>query len=121
MLNDYRWLVELLVGLGASAVGWFVGRRQKNNTFLGELQDSINALATKNAEQMNEILKLREQIVELRTENLTQTKELEQMRGENRELNEQVTALRKENLEFKEQITILTQQLSNIKSITRSK
>lgn len=121
MLDEYRWLVEIAIGLSTSVVGWLVGRRQRNNTFLGELQDSINVLAAKNAEQMNEILKLRREIVELRTENLTQTKELEQMRGENRKLNEQVTALCQENQELNSKITALTKQLSNIKSITRSK
>lgn len=121
MLNDFRWLIEIVVGLITSLAGWLVGRRQKNNNFLGELQDSINALATKNAEQMNEILKLREEIVELRTENLEQTKELERMRRENSQLNEQVAALRQENQELSVKVTALTEQLSGIKTITRTK
>lgn len=121
MLSEYRWVVEIVVGLLTSSVGWLVGRRQRNNVFLSELQSSIDSLAAKNAEQMNEILKLREQVVELRTENLTQSKELVQVREENRMLNEQITALRKDNRELNAKVSALTEQLSGVKTITRTK
>lgn len=92
--------------------GWLVGRRQKNNQFLGDLQGSINLLADKNREQMNEILKLREEIIKLRDENLTQSKEIA---AQSRE----ISALKEENAGLREQIASLQEQLSNIKTITR--
>ena len=117
--NDYRWLVELGIGTLTALAGWFAGRRQKNNSFLTELQASIDTLAAKNAEQMNEILKLREEVIKLRSENLTQSKELAQVREENRQLNEQMTMLRKENESLNEKVTNLTNQLAGVKTITK--
>ncbi len=93
IFEELRWLFEILIPLGASAMGWFVGRKQRNNRFLEELQSSVNLLAAKNAEQMEEILKLREEIV----------------------------ILRSENLEFKAQVDKLTNQLAGVKTITKTK
>lgn len=112
VMEEYRWIVEIAVGAVTSLAGWLVGRRQRNNSFLGDLQASINALAAKNAEQMNEILKLREEVISLRSENYAQSKKIDAQSDE-------ITALRRENSQLKEQIDSLQQQLSGIKTITR--
>jgi chromosome segregation ATPase len=120
-LNSLRWLFELGLGLLTSVAGWIVGRRKRNNLFLEDLQRSIDALAAKNAEQMNEILKLREEVVNLRTENLSQSKEILALRDDNKQLSEQVAFLREENSTLNEKVSLLTEQLSGVKTITRSK
>ena len=110
--ESYRWIIELCSAVVLPALGWIVGRRQQNNTFLGELQESINLLAAKNGDQMNEILKLREEIIKLRSENLEQSKEIA---AQSRE----IASLKKENGELKKQVADLQEKLSGIKTITR--
>lgn len=106
-LNSLRWLFELGIATLTSLAGWIVGRKKRNNSFLEDLQRSIDALAAKNAEQMNEILKLREEVVNLRAENLAQSKEILALREDNKFLTEQVESLRN--------------QLAGVKTITKSK
>jgi len=120
-MEEYSWLIEILLPVAASVAGWLVGRKQRNNSFLAELQGSINTLAAKNADQMDEILKLREEIIKLRSENLAQSQELARVREENRLLNEQMTALRKENQELNEKVSALTEQLSGVRTITKTR
>ena len=120
-INSLRWLFELALGVLTSIAGWIVGRRKRNNSFLADLQRSIDALAAKNAEQMNEILKLREEVVILRTENLAQSKEILALREENKELSAQVESLREENGALNEKVSRLTEQLAGVKTITRGK
>lgn len=137
-MEDFRWLIELITGLVATATGWIVGRRQRNNAFLGELQSSIDALATKNSQQMDEILKLREQVIDLKTENVSQSKEITRLRKVNDVLKQQMTELRAENQklsaklnaltelraenqELSAKLNALTEQLSGVKTITKSK
>ena len=106
-MERYRWIIEICVGLLTSGAGWLAGRRARNNAFLSDLQKSIDTLAAKNAEQMNEILKLREEVIILRSENLSQSKE--------------ISLLREENEKLRQQVSDLQQQLSNIKTITKIK
>lgn len=114
-------LAEVLTPLLTGIVGWSVGRRKRNNDFISELQNSINALAAKNAEQMEEIIKLRDEVVKLRSENFELTKEVDHLTGANRQLTQEVEALRKENEQLNRQIQQLTTQLDNVKTITKSR
>jgi septal ring factor EnvC (AmiA/AmiB activator) len=116
-----KWAIGILIPVVTSLCGWWAGRRQRNNDFIGALQRSINELSAKNSEQMNEILKLREEIITVRTENMEQSRELNVLREENRQLNEQVAALREENRLLSEQVQQLHDQLSGVKTITKSK
>ena len=45
--------------------GWWAGRRKQRNDFISELQASIDLLAEKNKSQMEEIINLRNKVVEL--------------------------------------------------------
>lgn len=119
--NNYRWLIDVAVGGISSLAGWLAGRKQKNNDFLKELQGSINALAAKNAEQMDEIIKLRGQIVLLRTENLELSKGQERLIRENAELKEEVSKLREDNAKQSMIIDQLQQKLEGVKTITRTR
>lgn len=116
-----KWAIGILIPVITSLAGWWAGRRQRNNDFIGALQKSINELSMKNSEQMNEILKLREEIITVRTENMEQSRELNTLREENRQLNEQVAALREENRILSEQVQQLHDQLAGVKTITKSK
>lgn len=119
--NNYRWLIDIAVGGVSSLAGWLAGRKQKNNDFLKELQGSINALAAKNAEQMDEIIKLRGEIVLLRTENLELSKGQERLIRENAELKEEVSKLREDNAKQSMIIDQLQQKLEGVKTITRTR
>lgn len=52
----------------AGAVGWFIGRRKQKNDFLAELQASIDLLATKNRELMEEVVALRRENAKMQIE-----------------------------------------------------
>lgn len=118
-MDEYRWIAELALGVISSIAGWLVGRRQRNNNFLAELQKSINNLAEINSKQMEEILKLRENVITLRSENFFLKQSLSQVQKENESLNLQMAALREENQKLSEQVSALSEQLSGIRTITR--
>jgi hypothetical protein len=48
-----------------AVVGWFAGRRKRNNDFLRDMQASIDLLSEKNRELMNEVIVSREKIMML--------------------------------------------------------
>lgn len=120
-LAEFQWLIDAAIGLASSIAGFFIGRQKKKNDFLSELQSSIDMLSKKNAEQMDEILKLREQVVILREENLELRKSQERLIVENTQLKAEVSQLRKENKEQSERIEQLQEQLRGVKTITKSK
>lgn len=120
-LAEFQWLIDAAIGLASSIAGFFIGRQKKKNDFLSELQSSIDMLSKKNAEQMDEILKLREQVVILREENLELRKSQERLIVENTQLKAEVVQLRKENKEQSERIEQLQEQLRGVKTITKSK
>ena len=96
--------ITTILGYIFSAVtgvaGWFVGTRKRNNDFLGEMQESINKLATENKKLMAELL-------EVRRQNLDLQMKINELLGENKTLNDQIQQLNK--------------NLSNVKTITKSK
>ncbi|MDR1878289.1 MAG: hypothetical protein LBQ64_01845 [Bacteroidales bacterium] len=81
-------LTPVCTGIAAVA-GWFFGRRKQKNDFLNELQSSIDLLAGKNRELMQEV-------VQLRNDNATLLSNQEQMRIDLDKMNKENTALRKE-------------------------
>lgn len=72
----------------AGLFGWAVGKRKQDNSFISELQDSINLLAKDNKE-------LREELISVRKEYTRQSILLEQISGENKMLKEQIDTLTK--------------------------
>lgn len=120
-LVEYQWLINTVIGVASTIAGYLIGRRKEDNDFLSELQSSIDMLSKKNAEQMDVILKLREQVVTLREENLDLHKSQERLLKENKQLKDEVLLLRKENKEQSERIEQLREQLRGVKTITKSK
>jgi len=96
----------------AGVVGWIVGRRKQKNDFLGELQSSIDMLAEKNKEQMQEILNLRSEIIKLQDENSLirrdQIDEIIKLKGD-------MIKLQDENSQLRKEVDSLKTQLGNIK------
>jgi allophanate hydrolase subunit 2 len=73
----------------AGVVGWFFGRRKQKNDFLKDLQASIDLLAEKNRQLMEEVVKLREENALLR----------EEVESLNRKYNQALRAIKKQNNE----------------------
>lgn len=53
----------------SGVVGWFAGRRKRNNDALATMQKTIDDLAAKNAEYLAEITTLRSQVADLAADN----------------------------------------------------
>lgn len=98
-----NWGLPIITGI----VGWFTGRRKRNNDFLADLQSSIDLLSKKNSELMKQVL-------ELNTTVLTLTEE-------NAALKLEIQAVRRENSEMSEEISRLREKLEGVKTITRVK
>lgn len=94
-------VVSLLTAFG----GWFVGRRKRNNDFLGELQNSIDLLTEKYTKTLTELVSVKEQNAKL-------------LIGQN-EMSIELKAVREENSLLKKEVEELTTQLANVKIITR--
>jgi len=114
-----RIIIEVALPVVVGVAGFIAGRRKRDNDFLSELQSSIDMLSAKNREQIDEIIKLREQVVKVREENLELSKSQEKLIRENTELRAEVNRLREENQKQCELIMNLQEQLSCIKTITR--
>lgn len=102
-----RWIVELLIPIVTAVVGYFVGKKKRDNDFLSELQHSIDLLSEKNAQLIRETISLNETVVALRKENA--------------ELKNEVSLLREENKALTADVSSLREQLNGIKTITRVK
>ena len=113
-------LVEVIaVPIITAVIGYFTGHKKRKNDFLSDLQGSIDLLSGKNRELMDEVIKLRGQVVTLREENLELTKSQERLIRENADLRSEVAHLREENARQSELIEQLQQQLSGVKTITK--
>ncbi|MEG1008908.1 MAG: hypothetical protein RSE41_04065 [Clostridia bacterium] len=82
LLNYMPYVVSGVTGL----LGWIVGKKRSDNSFISELQDSINLLAKDNKE-------LREELIAVRKEYANQSVLLEKIRLENLDLKEQLNIL----------------------------
>lgn len=102
---DITTLIGYIFSALTGIAGWLVGRRKQQNDFITDLQSSINLLAEKNRELLDEIISLRQQNAELLSNQAEMKKEM--------------AALRKENAGLKKEIEELNEKLSNVKTITR--
>lgn len=114
-------VLNVLLPVATGIAGWLVGRRRRDNNFLGDLQGSVNMLTEKNSDLVEQVIKLRDQIVDLRTENLELRKRQEVLIAENGALKQEVSRLKEENIKLAEQVDILSGQLANVKTITKTK
>lgn len=70
----------------AAVLSYFAGKKKRQNDFLQDLQTSIDMLAKKNAELLDELVKVKEQNVQLKVS-------VEQLTLDNEKLSEQVKNL----------------------------
>ncbi len=73
----YKWLTFTLPVV-TSIVSWLLGRRQRNNTTLRQMQESIDMLVLKNSELYQRVIEQNARIVELQRENYTLRQRVEQ-------------------------------------------
>ena len=89
----------------SSAATWIVGSRKRNNSFIKDLQNSIDLLAEKYTDTLDKLTELRCENAELKSAQSQMLLEIKSLRIENQEL--------------KKNIDKLNEKLSSIKSFTR--
>ena len=74
-------ILPFVVSIGTFIAGLFMGKRKRNNDFLCELQTSIDLLSAKNKDLVHEVINLRGEVVQLKSENAALRKEVEELNG----------------------------------------
>ncbi len=98
--DAYNW-VTLLPAPVTAIIGWFTGRRMRNNDAIQKMQETINLLASKNSELYAKIEEQNKRISQ-QTEKIAElTQELTLVRKENAELKDGQIRISKENAELK--------------------
>ena len=98
--DAYKW-VTLCITPVTAIIGWFAGRRMRNNDAIQKMQETINLLASKNSELYAKIEEQNKRISQ-QTEKIAElTQELTLVRKENAELKDGQTRISKENAELK--------------------
>jgi peptidoglycan hydrolase CwlO-like protein len=97
-MNTMVMILGYVMAPITGVVTYFATRKKQRNDFLQNQQESIESLTRANKEMVSEILNLRKEILQ----------------------NSQIILdLRTENAIMKEQITSLSEQLRNVKTITK--
>jgi peptidoglycan hydrolase CwlO-like protein len=84
-----NWLLPTLtivLPVISSAVTWGVSRRQRNNSFIANLQQSIDLLSEKYTKALNELIMLREENNDLKAMQHELLCSLRRLEAENKEL-----------------------------------
>lgn len=96
---DINTLIGYLINPITLAVGWIFGRRQRRNTAIQSLQETIQLLSNTIQDDNQKIVSLMTEIQEVRRENAELKAgqkelldEIEALKAENRELNELIRA-----------------------------
>lgn len=108
--NPYMWATLLLTPISA-IVGWFAGKRRRNNDTLQELQKTVDMLVKKNSDLYAKITEQNKLICNLNDKNSELNSQLVEVRRENGELKEgqermskQLTAVQKENAQLRKEL-----------------
>lgn len=96
---DINTLIGYLINPITLAVGWIFGRRQRRNTAIQSLQETIQLLSNtiqddnqKIVSLMNEVQEVRHENAELKAGQQELLDQIEALKTENRELNELIRA-----------------------------
>ena len=68
-MNEILQWSNLLLTPISGIVGWFAGRRIRNNNTLNEMQKTIDLLVKKNKELVDEVIRVRMSVAKLEAEN----------------------------------------------------
>lgn len=74
--------------------GWLAGTRKRRNTFLHDLQESINLLSSENHRLLGELTDVNHQLVNIKKENEELKASVDRLCSENSQLKEEVRGLR---------------------------
>lgn len=102
---NFSSLLTIATPILTAIIGWLGGRRKQNNDFLKDLQESVDMLADRNKQLLNELIEVRGENAKLLTNQAEMKVEIEQLRRENAELHNEIAQLK--------------DTLSNVKTITR--
>ena len=98
-------ILSILIPIISAVGGWFVGTKKRNNDFISQLQSSIDLLSEKYTATLNKLIEVEKQNADL-------------IIGQNKMIGE-MKELQLENGKLQKQVTDLTEQLQNVKIITR--
>lgn len=104
-MNVLTALTPYVLSLLSVIVGWFIGRRKRNNDFISELQHSIDLLSEKYTNTLNQLISVKQQNAELIINQNSMALDMKELRAENAGL--------------KKEIEELTLKLQDVKIITR--
>lgn len=109
----YTWVALIVLPTISSIISWFVGKRQRNNDAIENLQKTVNSLVAKNSELYGKIVDQNKIICDLNDKNNDLGLQLKEVRKENAELkvgqermSAQLTKVQKENAGLKRQLAI---------------
>jgi len=74
-------ILPFVVSIGTFIAGLITGKKKRNNDFLSDLQTSIDLLSVKNKDLLHEVINLRGEVVQLKSENAALRKEVEELNG----------------------------------------
>ena len=88
------WLLSVITG----AVSWLAGTRSRRNSVYQELMETIKTLTSQNHDLQEQVVRLQDEVIEVRRENAqlkagqeTMTRQLSELQKENSELRAIVT------------------------------
>ncbi|MCQ2067485.1 MAG: hypothetical protein MJY68_00045 [Bacteroidaceae bacterium] len=83
-----------IIPVVTAVTGWFAGMRKRKNTFLQDLQDSINLLSAENHRLLGELTEVNRDLVGIKKENAELKVAVDRLCSENSQLKEEVRGLR---------------------------
>ena len=78
-----------------AVVGWFAGRRARNNDMLNRMQETIDMLVDKNSKLIEQMTQLREENSQLKTQLIAVRNENAELKDGQEELKRQLVAFEK--------------------------
>ena len=84
------YIIPMLTALA----GWAAGTRKRNNSFLQNLQDSINLLTSENKKLLEDLTSVNKEIVNVRKENEELKASIDRLCTENAQLKEEIRQLK---------------------------
>ena len=78
----------------SAVTGWFAGMRKRKNSFLQDLQESINLLSSENHRLLNDLTDVNRELVSIKKENAELKASIDRLCSENAQLKDEVRGLR---------------------------
>ena len=118
----YMWISLVVLPTVSGIVSWIVGKRQRTNDTLNQLQTTVDMLLKKNGDLYERITEQNRIISDLNDKNDELSSQLADVRRENAELKEgqekmiaQLTALQRENAGLKKQLDAIKKGQQTLK------